>query len=164
MNTLLNKIIIILMLGSTAATYAHAETHGTEVESLSPELRTLLQKEMQALQKGMMDIIPAYIAGNWGEIKVIAHQMKNSYIMKQQLTDAQKKELHSTLPDSFIELDQQFHYLAGMLEHVAEEEKLELINFYFSKMGETCMSCHAQFATHKFPAFRHETEEHKHTH
>lgn len=52
------------------------------IETLSPELRELLIKEMQALQNGMMAIIPAYVSGNWPEIESIAQQMKNSYILK----------------------------------------------------------------------------------
>ena len=35
----------------------------SEVESLSPELRSLLLKEMTALQEGMQSILPAYVSG-----------------------------------------------------------------------------------------------------
>jgi hypothetical protein len=107
---------------------------------------------MKALQGGMMSIIPAYISGNWSDIETTAEKIKSSYILKQSLTKSQKKELHSTLPPEFISKDQEFHYLAGMLEHAAKSKKSELINFYFSKMTESCVSCHAVFATHKFPA------------
>jgi len=111
----------------------------------------------------MMSIIPAYISGNWGEIETTAGKIKNSYILKQKLTEDQKKELHSVLPPEFIEKDQKFHYLAGMLEHAAKNKKPELINFYFSEMNESCVSCHTAFATHKFPALSTKKEgEHKH--
>ena len=107
---------------------------------------------MQALQSGMMSIIPAYISGNWGEIETTAAKIKSSYILKQSLTESQANELRTVLPNEFIEKDQRFHYLAGMLEHAAKNKKPELINFYFSEMNESCVSCHAVFATHKFPA------------
>ncbi|MCP4697136.1 MAG: hypothetical protein GY862_09840 [Gammaproteobacteria bacterium] len=138
--------------------------HRSGIESLSPALRELLTKEMLALQSGMMSVIPAYVSGNWSEIETIAHKMKNSYILKQSLSDEQVKELHASLPDSFIKLDQQFHYLSGMLGHAAENEKAELVGFYFSKLSETCVSCHIQYATHKFPAFapKKDTNEHAH--
>jgi exonuclease VII large subunit len=123
------------------------------IEALSPELRALLSKEMQALQQGMISIIPAYIAGNWGEIATTAEKMQASYILKQNLTQPQMHELHSKLPPAFIQLDQQFHYLAGMLKHVASEKKSELVGFYFAKLSESCLSCHSQYASHKFPAF-----------
>jgi len=137
-------------------------SHG--VEGLSPELRKLLQKEMQALQNGMMEIIPAYISGDWSKIDNIALKMKNSFILRQALTDKQKHELHSVLPETFIKLDQQFHYLSGMLSHVAKNKKQELVGFYFSKLGESCVGCHEQFATHKFPALSKKPSEEKHEH
>jgi len=128
----------------------HENTSG--VEMLSHDLRNLLSQEMQALQSGMMSIIPAYVSGNWSDIETTAEKMKSSYILKQSLTPDQVKELHSVLPDEFIKRDQRFHYLAGMLEHAAKNEKPELVNFYFSEMHESCVGCHAVFATHKFPA------------
>jgi hypothetical protein len=141
-----------------------AKDHSSSIESLSPELRELLKKEMLALQNGMMSVIPAYASGNWSEIESIAHKMKSSYILKQSLTDEQVKELHTSLPESFIKQDQQFHYLSGMLEHAAKNEKAELVGFYFSKLSESCISCHTQFATHKFPALspRKITDKHEH--
>jgi len=134
------------------------------VEALSRDLRDLLSQEMQALQSGMMSIIPAYSSGNWGEIETTAGKMKSSYILKQNLTESQVKELHSVLPPAFIEKDQRFHYLAGMLEHAAENKKAELINFYFSEMNESCVSCHTLFATHKFPALSAKEKKGEHTH
>ena len=90
--------------------------------------------------------------------------MNNSYILKQNLTDDQMHELHSLLPAAFIKKDQRFHYLAGMLEHAAKNEKPELINFYFSEMNESCVGCHTQFATHKFPGLLAKEKKHEHSH
>lgn len=164
MNLIFKKITIATLLTIATSSLSHAEPSTSEIESLTPELRQLLQSEMQALQKGMMSIIPAYVSGDWNEIADIAEKMKNSYIMKRSLTDAQKKELHASLSDAFVKQDQQFHYLAGMLNHAAKKEKPELVGFYFSKMGEACVNCHSQFAAHKFPAFSPSAEQHKHTH
>jgi hypothetical protein len=76
--------------------------HASGVEALPHDLRSLLSQEMQALQSGMMSIIPAYISGNWGEIETTAEKMKDSYILKQSLTESQVKELHSALPHEFF--------------------------------------------------------------
>ena len=122
------------------------------VKALSRDLRDLLSQEMQALEKGMISIIPAYNSGNWGDIETTGRKIKNSYILKQNLTEKQAKELHSVLTRTFIEKDQRFHYLSGMLEHAAKNKKEELINFYFSEMNESCLGCHSVFATHRFPA------------
>jgi hypothetical protein len=93
------------------------------IESLSPELRQLLSQEMISLQTGMTAIIPAYVSGDWHKISDIALKMKHSYILKQTLTQSQKHEFHSNLPASFLKLDQQFHYQAGMLSHAADMKK-----------------------------------------
>lgn len=152
-------IILLPSLGYTEEHQKHemhdaheAQEAVASVEALSHDLRDLLSQEMKALQDGMMSIIPAYISGNWVEIEETANKMKGSYILKQNLNEHQIEELHSVLPHAFIEKDQRFHYLAGMLEHAAKSKKPELINFYFSEMNESCVSCHASFATHKFPA------------
>ena len=137
MKTIINLILIAVLIPSI--TYAEDEHHremnkaSEGVEALSHGLRDLLSQEMQALQQGMMSIIPAYISGKWAEIEHTAGKMKNSYILKQSLSKQQKAELHSILPKGFIEKDQRFHYLAGMLEHAAKNKKPELINFYFSE-------------------------------
>lgn len=167
----MKPLIYIALLIFLAPTLSYAEDkaqhkeHGeaSGVEALSPELRDLLSQEMQALQDGMMSIIPAYISGNWREIESTAGKMKNSYILKQSLTEAQVKELHSLLPHAFVVQDQRFHYLAGMLEHAAKNNKAELINFYFSEMNEACVSCHTNYAKHKFPALS-EKKDGEHTH
>ena len=162
--------ITIILVTSISASYAEDQhdherkIHISGIESLSPELRELLSKEMQALQKGMMSVIPAYAAGNWREIENIGSKMEGSYILKQSITDEQVKELHSLLPEPFIKLDQQFHYYSGMLSHAAKKEKSELVGFYFSKLNESCVDCHAQYATHRFPAFITKTDNDKHSH
>ena len=157
--------ILIPTMSYGEGTHSHkGDESAVGVEALSHDLRDLLSKEMQALQKGMMSIIPAYNSGNWAEIETTARRMKSSYILKQRLTESQVKELHSLLPHAFIEKDQRFHYLAGMLEHAAKNKKSELINFYFSEMNESCVGCHSVFATHKFPALSLKAKKGEHMH
>ena len=120
--------------------------------ALSPGLRELFSREMVELQNAMVALLPLYISGNLDEIATIARTMERSYVLKKNLTESQIHELHTKLPGPFMELDQQFHYFAGMLEHVADMEKIELVGFYISKMSETCLRCHTEYATHAFPA------------
>lgn len=160
---LLAVLLPAVSFGGDKHTHETSE-NAVGVEALSPELRDLLSEEMRALQRGMMSIIPAYNSGNWDEIETTAGKMKSSYIFNQRLTESQVQELHSALPAAFIEKDQRFHYLAGMLEHVAKENNAELINFYFSEMNESCVSCHTLFATHRFPALSSKQTKDEHTH
>lgn len=121
------------------------------VEALSPSLRAALVAEMQALQGGMMSVIPALVAGRFEEVAATAERIRDSYIMKQSLEPAQLEELHTALPADFRAMDARFHEDAGMLAHVAEAKKPELVAFYYSRLLEACVACHAGYATAKFP-------------
>ncbi|UCD68543.1 MAG: hypothetical protein JSW48_00020 [Betaproteobacteria bacterium] len=141
--------------------------HGSKrksIENLSPELRALFKQEMQALQTGMVSAVPALVTGNLAEVAEIARKMEQSYILRQSITREQMHELHASLPTSFLKLDRAFHYYAGMLAHVADRHKLELVNFYFSKLTESCVTCHSEYAAHKFPGFSGKRDEGDHDH
>jgi len=144
------KSLVITISFVIGASTGYAESG---VESLSPELRSLLSKEMLAIQDGMTSIFPAYISGNLNEVANIAHKIKNSYILKQSINQVQKHELKTKLPKAFLQSDQRFHQYAGMLAHVAEERNFELVGFYYSKLAESCVSCHSQYGLHKFSDF-----------
>ncbi len=137
--------------------FGHAQTntqHASGVSELSDELRILFSQEMIALKKGLVQITEAYITGDWSTIETLALKMEQSYILRQNLSKQQMHQLHSVLSPEFIKQDQKFHYLSGMLNHAAKMEKVEMIGFYLSKMSETCVSCHSQYAVHKFPKFK----------
>ena len=159
----MNKIfsILIVALSVTISTTCYSES---EVDSLSPELRTLLKQEMRAIQDSMKNIVPAFASGNLSEVSEIAGAINRSFILKQNITDAQKHELHEKLPKDFIQKDQQFHKYAGMLEHVSKENHTELVSFYYSKLLESCVGCHSEYAKHRFPAFIHGKAEKEHHH
>jgi hypothetical protein len=158
---LLAILIPCLSHGEGRERHSIDKSHSGIVD-LSPELRELLSQEMRQLQNGMTEILPLYVSGKWAEIAPIASKMEASYILKQSLSEQQMHELHSRLPAAFIELDQQFHYLSGMLEHAATMEKAELVGFYFSKMSENCVNCHTQYATHRFPELAPKPRVHEH--
>lgn len=166
----MKKLSQLFFLAILISSLCHGEGHERHsidknhsgIVNLSPDLRKLLSQEMRQLQKGMTEILPLYVSGRWAEIEAIASKMEGSYVLKQNLSEEQTYELHSKLPGAFIELDQQFHYLSGMLEHAAKMKKAELVGFYFSKMGEICVSCHTRYATHKFPALAPEHQAHGH--
>ena len=132
------------------------------VSSLTPELQRLFSKEMIQLKNGMHQITDAYISGQWDAIATTAKQMENTYVLRQGLSHSQAHELHSKLPKNFLKLDEQFHYYSGMLAYAAENNNVELIGFYISKMSESCVSCHSRFANEKFPDFRQSIDNPKH--
>ncbi|MDR9437302.1 MAG: hypothetical protein RI563_10485 [Thiohalophilus sp.] len=117
-----------------------------------PELRGLLQQEMQALQEALATISTALPQGQWHTVAETAGQIHDSFILQQQLSADARKTLHQTLPEGFIRQDQAFHQQAKKLQHAAESRDAELSLFYYSKMVESCVSCHSRFATHRFPS------------
>ncbi len=151
---LLATLVFTASFSINAEDKAH-QTHVTASKQLElpADVKPLLTQEMQQIQQGMMDLIPLIASGQWDGIAEIAKKMQNSYIMKQKMTQEQMHALHKSLPPAFIALDQNFHRSAGMLAHVAEEKKSELVNFYFYKLTESCGQCHSQYAQQRFPAF-----------
>ncbi|WP_428357131.1 hypothetical protein [Methyloprofundus sp.] len=162
MNPYLKLGIISLSLLITACTDFHL-THKEKATEpsvqttqlqLDTQTRKLLQQEMQAIQTGMMALVPAIASGDWDKVAEIGKNIEGSYLFKQQLTTAQRHALHKSLPVQFIKQDQAFHHSAGMLAHVAQEQNAELVNFYFYKLNSACVECHTEFATEKFPGLK----------
>lgn len=134
---------------------SYHQDHVTAKESLAlpKDISLLLTLEMQAINQGMMKLVPAIASADWQEIAEIGRQIKNSYIMHNRLTKQQRETLHHVLPKEFQTLDHEFHQMAGMLEHTAKMQKPELVNFYFYKLNEACGQCHSRYASEKFPGF-----------
>jgi hypothetical protein len=166
---LLLKQCILAFLAISLSTVLFAEDHSGHMmpnqstPELSKPVQKLLMKEMNLIQEGMINLTEATAAGEWKKIKKIAEKISHSYILKRKLTKGQKEELMHKLPEDFKEMDQRFHSDAGMLAHVAEEKKVELISFYIYKMNEACINCHAKYAKNRFPGFEKlNKKKHKH--
>jgi cytochrome c556 len=125
-----------MLLMSVGAVWAAGEP----VLRLSPKLRAALVAEMAGLKEGTAELAAAL-------------KMHDSYILKQKLTRAELAELEHTLPRDFAEMDARFHQHAEALAHAAERRDAELSGFYFARMLDGCMSCHARYAAHALPGF-----------
>jgi hypothetical protein len=119
--------------------------------NLTPRLKELLADEMQQVAKATGDLALAIAAGDHASVSQLAAAVRDSFILKQSLTEQDKKDLMNAVPAEFVELDRHFHGLAGKLALQAEMKDSELQGYYFSRMLEACTSCHAQFATDRFP-------------
>lgn len=163
---MLKKISLTILLMSSSLLAENNDNHNKPIgiQTLSSELRVVLSEEMISVEKGMKEIFSSIIAGDYENIEKTAATIKNSYILKQKLTPSQKEELHSKLPEKFIDLDSAFHNDASMLEHVANIKNPELTSFYFNKMTNACVSCHQNFAQEKFPKFKPLSQEKNNSH
>jgi len=144
-------LIFIVVIVSIPIRSALAETN-TPVLAGAPELRQLLREEMQALKKAVAELSQALPQGEWRSVAETAGQIHESFIFQQKLTAEDRKTLHQTLPKGFIRQDKAFHQQAKKLQQAAESEDPELSLFYYSKMIESCVTCHSQFAAHRFPS------------
>ncbi|GEM_PF-620891 len=155
MKNKIKRIAILLLFGfyATGTVADEADhSHQQKTKVIPQEIKTLITQEMQALQQGMRELVPAIVSGNWSQLEGIGRQMRDSYIIKQKLTKAQKKVLHAALPEAFKKADQAFHRSAGMLSDAAKERNMEQVVFYYSEMTTACVNCHSQHATARFPA------------
>ncbi len=149
--------VFVIVLGFSDKAYTE-DMHKTGPSkknqiNLSSELKHILSMEMNAIQKGMIELVPAIASGNWQKIEEIGEKIRDSYIMKQRLSKDQIEELHHSLPPMFQELDHSFHKAAGMLAHTAKMKNTELVSFYFYKLNDACTKCHSKYATRRFPSF-----------
>lgn len=130
--------------------------------NMSPDLQQLFQAEMRELLLGTQLIAGALPVGNWDGIADSAMAMRNSYVLDQKLTPAQRHDLEQ-LPQQFKAFDEAFHHRAEKLAHAAKAKDAEAVSFHFSRLLDTCIACHATYAKMKFPNFRSEGRaEHRH--
>ena len=113
----------------------------------------MFREEMAALQGAMLELVPAIVAGDAESIARIAERMRAGYVLAQNLTAAQRDEIERELPEPFLELDGEFHELAGGLAAAAHERSTPLVSFYFYKLTESCVGCHSRYAAHRFPGY-----------
>jgi hypothetical protein len=131
--------------------FVSAESPGVPTAGLSPELRAAFIAEMQHLDQGLQRAVSAVARADWPAAERAAHDIKGSFILEQRLNPDQLAELHQVLPDPFLALDRAFHERAERLAVAARSADVELAAFLTYKLTEACLSCHAQYAQHRFP-------------
>lgn len=120
---------------------------------LTPKLKGLLAEEMGQVAQATAELARVIAVGDHLRAAQLGAAIRDSFILKRSLTAQDKKDLMSAVPPEFVALDRRFHGMAGKLAHAAEQKDSDLQSFYYSKMLESCVSCHAQFASDRFPGF-----------
>ena len=85
----LSLLAVLLGIVSSATAEDPAKTPSEFV--LSPELLELFRAEMQGLLGGVQSIAAALPMADWAGIAATSEQMRKSYVLEQQLNDAQRK-------------------------------------------------------------------------
>lgn len=119
--------------------------------ALGPETRGLLVQEMQALAESTGRIHRALVTGEHDAVAAEARRIHESFVLARELTEAQRREIRTTLPPDFLAADRAFHELAGRLEAAGEAGDPRLERLWFEEMTRACQSCHAEHAAARFP-------------
>jgi hypothetical protein len=140
------------------------ETRSTQNDlHLSPQLADLLRAEMRALLIGIQSIASGIATADWKTVADKSAKIRASYILDQKLTPGQREELDTLLPEYFKRLDSDFHIEAEKLEAAAAYHDSQIVTFHYYRLIETCTTCHAIYATSRFPGFKPSTENaHRH--
>ncbi|MCO6412485.1 MAG: hypothetical protein J5I92_07045 [Thiogranum sp.] len=123
------------------------------VLELPVALREALVAEMAGLRQSIAALAAQLATGEWAQAAENARQVRDAYIMKQKLSDAELETLMRLLPAQFVALDGRFHRHAESLAHAAEAHDGDLTLYYFGKMLEGCQQCHSLYATHTLGGF-----------
>jgi hypothetical protein len=127
--------------------------HFEPVLELSSSLRALFVAEMQQVDRGFQRIALALPRGDWPAVEEGARLILHASLLEQKLSDEQREELLRALPEDFLALDSRFHRAADKLASAARAPDADLVALHFSRLAEACVTCHATYATGRFPGF-----------
>ncbi|WP_166252881.1 cytochrome c [Marinobacter salicampi] len=144
------KLLATVLLGLTVSTSSMAAEPVTP--KLTDKLSQLLQKEMRAVQGGMASIHSAMVMGQHESVAENAQQIHDSFILQQELTEQDRKDLMSAVPKGFIKLDKEFHKLAAALAEAGVNENTKKQRHLYDEMTRTCIECHGKYVSDRFPA------------
>jgi hypothetical protein len=132
--------------------------------ALSADLLALLRSEMGEIAAEVGGIALSIANADWQSIQDTGARIRDSYIMKKQLTDQQAQALKQALPAHFRRLDRDFHQRAESLRVAAASKDPALVAFRYSRLLESCAACHASYAKSRFPGFVSSSERDHHHH
>lgn len=159
---LVHSLIVLLLLGCSergereaSQEVASQDTGATEITAgqlkLPPHFLDILRQEMIQLSGGMGALLTYMVRGEADQAAQIAMNIHDSFILKQELSEEEMKELVSLLPEKFIRLDRGFHELSAEISAALKNGDFEKSGRIYGQMVGACLNCHTQFAAERFP-------------
>lgn len=157
-------VLTAVLVGTSSAaiaqqTHAVSPAHGASAATdkavgshLPPKFRGLIIQEMLAVTEASKRILEALARGQDDVVARNAQQIHDSFVLEQEMTEAESKALHDALPHAFVERDQEFHALSAQLAEAARQGDTSRQLAVFAKMQQACIACHAVHATDRFPS------------
>lgn len=118
------------------------------------KLSRLLQQEMRSVQSAMASIHVSMVTGQHEQVATKAQQIHDSFILKQSLTQQDKKDLMSAVPEGFVKLDKDFHRLAAGLAEAAKSKDIQRQYELYNEMTGSCIACHSKYVSDRFDGLR----------
>jgi hypothetical protein len=148
------RILALMVLVMTSNTSVAAESSDSTIGSnLPPKIRALLGQEMNAVLDATKTILDALVRGQDDVVAQNAQAIHDSFIMKQEMTEADRKALIKSVPNAFLERDRAFHELSANLAEAAQDGDKTRQKQLFTDMVNACTGCHSQHATDRFSEF-----------
>lgn len=141
----------LLLLSETSI--AQGSMESAVGPNLPPKVRALLIQEMNAVLDATERILGALVRGQDQIVVENAQAIHDSFIMKQEMTEADRNALLNSVPDAFLERDKAFHELSASLAKAARDGNEVLQKQLFAEMIDACTGCHSEHATDRFPGF-----------
>lgn len=151
----LSKPLAVLLLGALLIIplSAGADNEGDQdvTAALTPKLRGLLQQEMRHITDAMQSIYEGIVTGDHARVQDKAQAIHDSFILKQELTPADRKDLAGAVPKDFIKRDKRFHATAAELAAAARQKDTAAELARFESMTRQCADCHGRYVSQRFP-------------
>lgn len=149
MMTRSGNLLTALLLGLSLSTGSMAAEPVTP--KLTDKLSQLLKEEMRSVQAAMTAIHSAMVMGQHETVAENAQRIHDSFILAQSMTDQDRKDLMSAVPEDFVKLDQEFHELSASLAEAGRNENTEQQHKLFGEMTRNCIQCHSTYVSDRFP-------------
>lgn len=141
----------LALLLTSAMSFADADKDARVGSNLPPNIRSLLVREMVAVLDASQKLVDALVRGQDERVAEYAQAIHDSFILEQEMTEADMETLLASVPQAFLEKDEAFHELSAELASAAREGKREKQLELFDAMLKSCVDCHAQHAQDRFP-------------
>jgi len=150
-----NAVLALALGGGLAAMAPTSPAHADDAIGplLPPNVRAMLLEEMAAVLGATQMILDALVRGEDAVVAEKAQAIHDSFILEQQMTDADMQALLAVAPAEFVELDRAFHELAASLAEAARAGEQARQRELFGEVVEACAGCHARYAANLFPGF-----------
>lgn len=145
------RLLTTALTGMLLVSFGSAEAAEPVGPKLTPRLKELIIQEMQLITGASAEVFQAIVTGDHATVAAQAHQIHESFIMKQSLTDQDMADLKAAVPPEFLALDGELHGASAKLAEAAQAQNVAQELELFAQMTQNCVACHATYASDRFP-------------